>query len=362
MAFPTVNTTAVSAALSGTAQVMPMPTHAAGDRLVVIHAVDGGASNYVSHTAGWTLLANTSSGTTCFLLVFEKEAASSSEALTVTLSGSRTARAVSYAIQGHDSTQAAEIATASGTSTTPDPPSLSPSWGSDDNLWIVALSQDNSTIGLSSFPSGYTANQLNNPGGTTATPRAAAATQEVATGTENPGAFTLAATEQWVTATIAIKPAGGGGGTTYTITPSGGVTFSGDVLAVRERRQVVSGGVVFSGAVIARRERVFIAGGQVTFSGTAPITFNGSASYTIIPSGGFVLSGAPVQIHERQMIPAGGVVFSGAAAQIHEQVIAPAGQVTFLGSAPITFIPAGGIPFSPVSRITVGSARANRIS
>lgn len=154
----------------------------------------------------------------------------------------------------------------------------------------------------------------------------------------------------------------GGGGATYTITPSGGVTFSGAVILLRERFQPVSGGIVFSGAVTFIKTRAIVASGQVTFGGTAPITFTGSATYIIIPSGGVVFSGAVPQLRERQIVPTGGVSFSGAPAQIHVQVFAPAGQVTFAGSAPIIFIPAGGVVSNPVSRITVGSARSNRIS
>ncbi len=342
MAFPVVSAVADSGALSGISQTPTLAAHSAGDRILLVYAVDGGASNYSSHTAGWDLLANVSNGSVCFLLVFEKKsAASSSESITVTLVASRTARAFSYTITGSDTSTASEIATATGTSSTPDSPNLAPSWGSADTLWVAGFAQDNSSITLSSYPTNYTSNQVTYAVGSTSTPRVGGASRELAASSENPGTFTLSASEQWVAATIAVKPSAGGG-TTYTITPSGGVTFSGTIPTIRERQQVVSG--------------------QVTFGGTAPIDFTGSATYTIIPSGGFVLSGSPAQIHERAIFPAGGVVFSGAPAQIHEKVLVPSGRVTFSGSAAIIFIPAGGVVSNQLNRITVGAARANRIS
>jgi hypothetical protein len=341
MTFPVVSASADSGSLSGSSQTPTLAAHSAGDRILLIYAVDGGASNYVSHTAGWDLLANVSNGAVCFLLAFElKSAASSSESITVTLGGARTARAFSYTITGSDTATAVEVATATGISSGPNSPSVTPSWGAADTLWVTAFGQDNSTITLSSYPGSYTDNQLNYGAGTTSTPRVGGASQELNASSEDPGAFTLSASEQWTAITVAVKPAGGAA--TYTITPSGGVTFSGAIPLIRERLQPVSG--------------------QVTFGGTAPITFTGSATYTIVPSGGFVLSGAPVQIHERALVPSGGVVFSGSPAQIHEKVLVPSGQVTFGGSAPITFIPAGGVVSNPVSRVTVGSARSNRIS
>ena len=159
-----------------------------------------------------------------------------------------------------------------------------------------------------------------------------------------------------------IWSAPSGGTNTYTLAVSGGVTFSGSTPLRRERKQVPSGGVTFSGSIPLLRTRTQIPSGGVTFGGTAPITFNAPNIYTIIPSGGVTLSGAVPLLRERLFAPSGAVSFSGTVPLIRTRITVPSGQVTFSGSTPITFIPAGGIPYVPTSRISVGSARASRIS
>jgi len=153
-----------------------------------------------------------------------------------------------------------------------------------------------------------------------------------------------------------------GGANTYTLSVSGGVTLSGSVPLLRERRQVSSGGIQFSGTIPLLRTRTQIPSGGITFGGTAPIVFNAPNIYTILPSGGVVFSGTVPLRRERLFTPSGAVSFSGTAPLIRTRLLAPTGQVTFSGSAPILFIPAGGLPSVPGSRITVGAARTTRIS
>lgn len=194
-------------------------------------------------------------------------------------------------------------------------------------------------------------------------------------------------------------------GTIYTITPSGGIAFSGGTTLRRThvqpvsgsiafsgtaalRRthvQPVSGGITFTGAVSLLRTRVQVPSGQVTFGGTAPITFvpaAGGTVYTITPSGGISFSGsasfrrthvqtvsgglsfagaAPL-IRVRAMVPSGSIVFGGAVPQIRTHVIVPSGQIVFSGSAGIVFIPAGSVTAVNLSRISMGLDRAHRLS
>jgi hypothetical protein len=197
----------------------------------------------------------------------------------------------------------------------------------------------------------------------------------------------------------------GGGGTIYTITPSGGIAFSGAASLLRThvqpvsgsiafsgsaslRRthvQVPSGGIVFSGGVSLLRTRAQVPSGQITFSGTAPITFvpaTGGTIYTITPSGGFTLSGAVpllrtrVQIpsgglsfsgtvplfRTRVMVPAGNITFTGTVPLVRTRVTVPSGQIVFSGSASIIFIPAGSVTAVTLNRISIGLDRATRVS
>lgn len=176
----------------------------------------------------------------------------------------------------------------------------------------------------------------------------------------------------------------GGGGNTFTITPSGGVTLSGAAALLRTRVQVASGGITFSGAAPQLRTRAQIPTGGVILSGTAPVTFVpvSGTIYTITPSGGVTFSGAAAQLRERvqvpaggiilsgavsmlrtrSIVPAGGIVFSGEALQIREHISIPVGGVTFSGTAGIIFIPAGGLPSVAENRISIGVSRAIRVS
>jgi hypothetical protein len=159
-----------------------------------------------------------------------------------------------------------------------------------------------------------------------------------------------------------IWSAPAGGANIYTLSVSGGVVLSGTIPLRRERRQVPSGGMQFSGTVALRRERRFVPSGTINFSGTAPIVFNAPNIYTIIPSGGTALSGTAAFRRTRLLSAGGTVNFSGTVSLLRTRLLAPTGQVTFQGSAGIIFIPAGGLPYVPSSRITIGAARSTRIS
>lgn len=214
MAFPSSSTPVDSGALAGTSQGITLASHTTGDRLLVSYVIDGGASTYSSHTAGWDILINeTDTQGQITLMVFEKIAASASETLTITLSATRTARAIARTITGSDTATAgsAQVANSSGSpSTTADPPSVTPAWGSADTLWVTFAAFDNSTRTLSSYPTNYSNTQLEAGSGTSSTPRLATAARELAATSEDPGAYTFSDVDQWVAATVAIKPAGGG--------------------------------------------------------------------------------------------------------------------------------------------------------
>ena len=60
---------------------------------------------------------------------------------------------------------------------------------------------------------------------------------------------------------------------TYTITPSGGITFSGDNTEARVRTNEVSGSITFSGTNEFTHIKTYVPTGAITFSGTNPLTF-----------------------------------------------------------------------------------------
>lgn len=95
---------------------------------------------------------------------------------------------------------------ATGTDAAPNPPSLSPSPGSQDYLWIVyhAADDDDDT---SAQPTNYTATHLHcQSANSTSSSETSVADRQLTQSTEDPGTFTIAASEEWVSNTFAIPP------------------------------------------------------------------------------------------------------------------------------------------------------------
>lgn len=102
-----------------------------------------------------------------------------------------------------------DVASANGSSTNSNPPSLTPVGGSQEYLWIAARSGDSTTVATAA-PSGYSS-LLTRAGGGTSGASTNSAIKLATASTEDPGTFT-SGDEQWVTWTISVAPAAGGGG------------------------------------------------------------------------------------------------------------------------------------------------------
>lgn len=90
---------------------------------------------------------------------------------------------------------------------TPNPPSLTASWGSADNLWFVSCGSYTNLGTVSSYPSTFTNGVQTLGGDTTDGAAIATAWLESATDTLDPGTFTLSETERCHTNTIVVRPA-----------------------------------------------------------------------------------------------------------------------------------------------------------
>jgi len=143
------------------------------------------------------------------------------------------------------------------------------------------------------------------------------------------------------------------GGTVYTLSPGGTVSFTGTSPELREKMLTPSGSFVLSGFSSFLREHAYLPSGTVSFSGTAPISQ--AATYVLSISGSVVFSGSTeyqrtkvqgasgtvsftgtyAPLHEKTYAPSGTVVFSGTATGNKIRVFSPTGEITFLGSAPI---------------------------
>jgi len=182
----------------------------AGDLLIALFTNDGGAT--VTTPSGWTQLASTANGSAVRLSVYYKIAAGTEGGTTVnfvTSANEEEAAAQVYRITNWHGTTPPEISTAAtGTSTRPDPASLDPAgWDVADTLWLAVAGQDRGDQGPTiAYPAYYTDGISTLSSATTDSCRTLSARRVLAAASENPGAFTIPASEEWVAFTIAVRP------------------------------------------------------------------------------------------------------------------------------------------------------------
>lgn len=216
MGFPSVaSSSTTSGTSSGISVTLPSGV-TSGDLLVLIAGFDGSGGSETQdpdifvQEAGWTRASMSHAGRVCSGAVFWK-VATGSDAATVDLQYNvfgEVGNVIALRITGHGSEVEATAAIESGTSTTPDPPSITPSWGAADTLWIAAAVVDNGTKTFTADPSGYSGGvEL---GSTSAGVAVRSVTKAANAASENPGSFTINFADQWNAFTIAVKPAGGG--------------------------------------------------------------------------------------------------------------------------------------------------------
>lgn len=207
----------VSSTSDSTSFAITLSAHEAGDYLVAIIASDG--SPALSCT-GWTQVKaqNNSTNNKLFVFLRDTAAASSSETNpTFTSDGAQQYAAAAYSIPA--SVFNIDAGATTGVSATADCPSFTPLGGTQDYLWITAVSFNNGATTVSGFPSGYSDTGSDGNGGSGGCVVAVAQKQATAS-SENPGAFAND-NIQWAAATVAIwgaPPSGGGGSSSYRAT------------------------------------------------------------------------------------------------------------------------------------------------
>jgi hypothetical protein len=196
-----------------TSHYVNMPaTVNAGDLLIVLFTNDGSAT--VTTPDGWSLLASNARGTAVRLSVYYRIAAGTEGGTTVNFvtSASEQAAVQVYRITDWHGTTPPEISTAAtGTSTAPNPAFLNPAaWDVADTLWLAVAGQDRGDqSGITAYPSSYEdgiSTQSSVPA-MTGVCRTHSARGVLAVASENPSAFTIPVSEEWVAFTIAVRPA-----------------------------------------------------------------------------------------------------------------------------------------------------------
>lgn len=210
-AFPAVAATNTSNVGSQTTHAVSMPSGiSAGNLLIVIAAIQSAGAT-ITNPSGWTQFLDQEqvSATTGVRLRAWYKIAAGGDTCSFSTSANRTSAHNSYRITGFQGTP--EGLAAVGQDGSPNPPSLTPSWGENKTLFLAATAvRSGSTATISAAPSNYTDLLSNASGSATNSINTGcgSARRQVQAGSENPGTFTLSvSTQDWVAATIAIRPA-----------------------------------------------------------------------------------------------------------------------------------------------------------
>lgn len=202
--FPSIAGSAKTAeSASGSPFTVSLPASiAAGELLVAIADRAGGAQTF-TWPGSWSEIASVDiSGRH---IAIAKLTATGSEgasiSVTSSLGTSQNRTAICLRITPWASVEISSSAT--GSSANPNPPSLSPSWGSYKTLWLAFAAGGNSTSSVSSYPSNYTLSQLYNSGFTWSVHSA----RQNETATENPGTYTMNVSAVWAAYTVGVKGA-----------------------------------------------------------------------------------------------------------------------------------------------------------
>ena len=213
MAFPVIaSVTASSFGTDATAHLVAMPaTVDANDLLIVGFANDGSAT--VTTPGGWTLIQSDANSTAARLSSYYKIAVGNEDGTTVDFVTSATEKAAAQvyritAASWHGTTPPETAAAATGGGAGPDPPSTNPAgWNVEDTLWIAMYGADDDDD-ASTYPTNYTNGTYTQSDNSNASASMGSARRELAAASDDPGIFTIAAGEEWITITLAIRPSG----------------------------------------------------------------------------------------------------------------------------------------------------------
>lgn len=184
-----------------------LPTHAAGDLLLVIMCIDGNPA--ITPPSGWSSVYNGTNSTNCRLAAYVADAVASGSAEAnpqFTFAAAQQGSALAYAIPGGDPAKVAAGAGTTGATTSPDPTSVT-SGVTADHLFIAICGADNnSSVTVTGFPTGYTNTASAWNGNVNSALVATAEKATTGSTSDNPSAFTLSGSEQWVANALAFYP------------------------------------------------------------------------------------------------------------------------------------------------------------
>lgn len=208
-AFPVIADTATTSGITGTPASINLPASiSAGDMLFLVVQWKTNTSTFSSFSETW--VQEMDSNVSGRRLMMFSRVADGTEGVTTSMTfsaGPSFCGAICWRVTGCSSVEVGTAAT--GTSTSPNPPSLAPSWGSAKTLWASYIGAADNRQSLSAYPANYTLSQTTTPGRVASDSTGQElwlAGYELETSSEDPAAGTLSGSIAWIAQTIAFQP------------------------------------------------------------------------------------------------------------------------------------------------------------
>ncbi|MCC6311372.1 MAG: hypothetical protein IT345_10700 [Trueperaceae bacterium] len=276
MAAPVFDSVTKSSSSSGsTESVVTFATAAAGDLIIGLISADSGAGA-MTWPSPWVEIKG-EAGTGFQFSAAYLIATGGETSVTVTHGAERSNNLAGriLAANWHGTTPPEISANANGSSDSPDPPSLTPSWGSAENLWVAiqAADQGSDPFPVTGWPTNYSGSQTENNDINSAGVIALATRLLTAT-SEDPGAFTNTGSETWNAYTLAVRPAVAAGGSTVSgaATLAANATVASVASPTLRSTTALAGAAALAAAPAVRRGGAASLAASAIVSGTATLT------------------------------------------------------------------------------------------
>ena len=214
MAFPTsTSATATTFATSVTSMAVNMPASIASGDLLIAGVGVRNAGTWTP-PSGWTVLNEQAGGGAVGESGVWYKIANGSEGATQTWTAGTATTAAWHVrkVTSWHGTTPPEYTSTNGDAVAVNPPSLTPSWGAADTLWIAFSGSSAQAMTYSAAPTNYgdLASTTASTGGGAS--NCGSATRQLNATSDDPGTFTTSTNRWWAAFTIAVRPAAGGGG------------------------------------------------------------------------------------------------------------------------------------------------------
>jgi hypothetical protein len=312
VAFPTATVSVgVNESSSATGnRNITIPSCAAGDLLLAVVSSDGNPTFTGTLISNMTsLVAKAANGTAVTAQVLYRICTGSETSPWVlSLSASEACQVGMILIPAaswHGPTPPEAVAWVNVDTINPDPPTLNPAgWGTEDTLWIAVTTYDNGAVTLNAYPTNYADDQTSIRGNISSSGQGIA-TRSLNAASDDPGTFTLSASEDTLTTTIAVRPAAGvenhngtagltGGGVLTRAAakaaagavtlPGGGVLTRASTKAASRSQALTGGGILARSSSKGALRATGLAGG-----GTITAILTGAHAGAFTTTGGGVL-------------------------------------------------------------------------